>query len=292
MIRALASFIMRGRWYAVGIVLLAGIVPLLTGWIGIALIVEVTIALVTLRKGWRDGFFVLAFALLPAIVGFGFVEYSALAYFYVVELLLSFLLAGCLRSLVSWPWTFVAGIFASIASSILVVVLVPDAAEQLTSLHREKFGGPATPEDALENRWTKVSFSAFLAWQLLFESILHLIIARWMQAILYNPGGFKKEFLGMRMSGQVVVGCFIGFLFFALQKSEYQQWANVFAIALIFSGLSIGHCFIEKHRPGAATVVVFYLLLIIGFPLSVGVLMAIAVMDIHLNFRKRFNLMQ
>ena len=40
----------------------------------------------------------------------------------------------------------------------------------------------------------------------MFLAVLLLMTARWMQALLFNPGGFRTEFHGLRIERHVALG--------------------------------------------------------------------------------------
>jgi hypothetical protein len=89
--RALAEYVMRGRREATLVSTMAVVLPMFF-WLGAAVV-----GLVTLRKGVREGAFVMLWALLPAAVVAYFGEIMPVA-----ALLGITVVAGVLRLTVSW----------------------------------------------------------------------------------------------------------------------------------------------------------------------------------------------
>jgi hypothetical protein len=97
--RRLAEYTMSGRRQAVITAVLLGMIPVLN------LLSAAIVALVTLRKGWAEGFLVMLWALLPA--GLQWLAGDTAA---VIALLAVVPLASGLRLTQSWPKTVLAAV--------------------------------------------------------------------------------------------------------------------------------------------------------------------------------------
>ncbi|HVL02227.1 MAG TPA: hypothetical protein VM553_20555 [Dongiaceae bacterium] len=114
-----------------------------------------------------------------------------------------------------------------------------------------------------------------------------LILARWLQARLYNPGGFRAEFHSLRLTRPMTVALAMGMLI--------TQWFSaatvllpMLVLPLALAGLGLVHGLAARRRVQTVTpLVFFYLTLVLLAGPAFMVLMAAAVMDSFIDFRKR-----
>ena len=113
--QAIAEFAMRSRTHAIGISLVAGVLPLL-GWLSL-----VIVALVCLRQGLMAGSIVLLWTILP----FGIQTYIV-GDPTVLSLVGIFLLAGLLRLTLSWEMVLMMAVFYSAIAGLLFELVALD----------------------------------------------------------------------------------------------------------------------------------------------------------------------
>ena len=195
--RALAEYIMRGRMQATLVVVGSAAMPLLF-WLSAA-----AGSLVLLRRGASDAIGILAWAMLPAIAWWYFGEPRTL-----LVLVGALGLALLLRA--NWTWNrillssvalglvygFVLGAvfrepIAAMAGELqkLLPTMFDGAHQQLSVGERERLEALIAPV-----------LTGLLAALLQILSLLSLILGRYWQAVLYNPGGFGREFRALRLS--------------------------------------------------------------------------------------------
>lgn len=233
--RHVAAFLMQGRWQPVLLMVATTLVPLLAWLSGAAL------ALVTLRRGALEGGLTMAAASLalgvafaamggnPLISGLGLLEYWVPV----------FALALVLRATVSLPLTVLTS--AGMALVVLVgwhlVVTDPVAFWERTL-------GPLGQEpQAAEMVQTLLPMLAgFWVLGLWGLVICSLLLGRWWQALLYNPGGFRAEFHALRLDWRLAL---VGFAVTIIAAVSGPGLMN--DLALVVSGvftlqaLAVGH---------------------------------------------------
>jgi hypothetical protein len=279
-VRFLAEFIMRGRTQAAVVALIGNWVPL---------VAPGAVALVTLRAGASNGLLVLLWALLPAALMLGFSQVDPLAPVIMISgLVVTFLLASMLRAGAPWPQCLMAAVALGMLAAVLLRFLVPDLVQALADnlarlmeqLH-EQAGTDVEPPGP-----SVVMVTGLLANVIGFSSVLGLMLGRWWQALLYNPGGFAQEFQNLRLNTPQALICLAAGLYGLLQGPEYSWWAALFTLPLLFVGLAIIHRLVALKGLGVQWLVLFYIALVVLDPVS-QLLVALAFVDTWLNIRGR-----
>ena len=285
MFKALAEFVMRGRLQAIAVALVTSWFPILP---------QASFGLVALRKGWQEGLIVAAVATLPAGLGLLLGKTAAaLVYASIAVHVVNYVVCLVLRSTISWPQTLLVCVCFSALSSWLVVAMSGDIVTDFRAFMTDLLTGP-NANTALSDENTqklvdiwvgsRAKCSALIAYWICAASILGLVMARWWQAMLYNPGGFREEFHQVRLPVAMAGGCITAVLF-ALIKTEYWLWAGLLGLPLVTAGFGFMHWLIARFRLGTPAVILLYLLVPL---LKIGalLLMLLAVVDSALNLRK------
>lgn len=111
----------------------------------------------------------------------------------------------------------------------------------------------ATSEQALqqlEQAYQLITplLSAILASGFIASLIMTMLLARWWQSALFNPGGFRKEFYAMRLPGIFVFPTLAGLLALLLAPSAtsiaIRDYVIVMLVLYLFQGLSAIHGFL------------------------------------------------
>ncbi|MBQ62859.1 MAG: hypothetical protein CMQ19_12400 [Gammaproteobacteria bacterium] len=279
--RALAEFVMRGRSHAVGATLVSTSLPLLN-WLGTAIV-----SLVILRKGPLEGLMVLMWALIPLGIALYLVGDPSP----VIAMLGTALLACVLRVTASWEVTLAIAVLVSGAGSLVfelsatevlaaIVEWYLEYSRQLaTELHQT--GEPTFGE-------AKSAIMGFFAMGQAYAMLAFLVLARWWQSELYNPGGFGKEFRQLRMSPLLsAVLVFMMLICFAFD--EYLgRWIPLLTVPLIIPALAFIHWLIGSRKLSGNWVFGFYMLLAVMFQVVYPLLASLALMDSWFDLRTRF----
>lgn len=299
--RALAAYLMRGRLHAILAVAAFAMGSLLLP--PLSYLSSAGIGLVTLRKGSLQGLFI--------ILGAGFVigllafatlgnPAPGLAFAIVIGLPI-WLLGLILRSTASLALALISatamGALAIAAMHLFTVdtaaswreildVAVKPALEQSGAL------GDAQKIDLLLAELAQV-LTGLLAATMVISLIISLLIARWWQAMLYNPGGFRQEFHGLRLSRLLALPTLAVLAAALLGEGEFAQIATeMLAVLLVLysvQGLALAHRTVARRGAHLAWLIALYVLLLAALP-QVGLLLAAAgFAETWLNFRAPLN---
>jgi hypothetical protein len=282
-VKALAEFAMRGRLQAL-LVTVAGAASLLFCWVSAAVL-----ALVTLRKGPGAGGWLLLWAVLPAgVMAFAFGDSGPLA-------LLSgvMVLALVLRITVSLPLAVLAGVPVGVCTGLGLLAFGGEYLEQIAdylgdfiaTLERQLSEGGAPVPLA---RPEPLQIAGMLGAGTAMSSVLCLLLARYWQAALYNPGGFGEEFRALyyppAVSGALLVAA-VGL--FGLGP-QYRTWAMICALPLTFAGLALVHARAAWRGRGRGWLTGFYLAWLLLDPVKLLVVVA-ALIDSWKRFRQHWS---
>jgi uncharacterized protein YybS (DUF2232 family) len=139
--------------------------------------------------------------------------------------------------------------------------------------------------DQMANVMTGIMCAAFV-----FSAVLSLLLARWWQAQLYNPGGFRDEFhrlrLGRPLALAVLALMAASLLPLGGASALGRDMVMVVLMMYMLQGLAVIHAVVAKRGASNAWLVATYVLLAIALP-QVAMLLAIAgLMDTWLNLRR------
>lgn len=272
--RALARYAMTGRRQAIMAILVCGLIPLFN------MLAPALVGLVLLRHGPREALLVTAWALLP-IAGWAMAgDVSPLM------LLLGVLsLAAVLRRTASWQYTLLAAVLVGVLTE-LVLRLRPELlALQLQQLEALMAGGafPDQPEMTLEVL-REAMFRLFGLMSMIM-SICLLMLARWWQAVLYNPGGFQQEFHQLRLQPSIALLLMVLLLLASFGTTALAGWIFYLWVPLFFAGLALVHGLVGLKKLSRLWLVAFYVLLL--SPMLAQLLAVAAVIDSWYDFRSR-----
>lgn len=282
--RGLAEFIMRGRWQALAVAVL-GAGTLLFGWISAA-----AVALVTLRKGVEAGAWLVLWAMLPAAIA-AWMSGDAGS---VMLLAGTFALAVVLRTTVSLALTLVCSVLLGFICGAGLLLFNGDFLTQLVQVFGMVFEqlqqslGDGTTNGVVELAPpTEVQIAGILAGGNAATAIMSLLLARYWQAALYNPGGFRREFHALRLPTlwtAVLAG--VGAVLW-YQGAGYASWALMFVVPLSFCGFALAHAWVAASGGGTGRLTVMYALWLMLDPVK-GVLLAMVLVDAWVDFRSRW----
>ncbi|MFY0991335.1 hypothetical protein [Halomonas sp. C05BenzN] len=275
----IARWMMRGTPHAVGGAALASFIPWLF-WLGAAIA-----ALVTLRRGLAPAMPVIVAAAVPA--GWWWTQGDAIP---LASILLVTLMAVVLRSRMRWSEALIAGVLAGAAMIQLGVFLPPGGAGPMLEQLRQ---GSAEVDGLLRelaaqgfdtDQLAALLISGVTGLVVLLAAVACLALARGWQAGLYNPGGFREEFHGLRLATRElailvvlgVVGMVLG-----IPALGLLAW-----VPLLVTGIALVHGFIGLKGMNGLWLVAFYVLLITTWPMILIVLL-LAFIDTFADFRAR-----
>lgn len=277
--RVLAEFIMRGRMQAC----LVGVFGSLLPFVSVS-----TIGLVTLRKGAAEGFIVSLWVILPLLLSYMLSASSPfMAVVSGVALINMALVANAHR--VTADWNFSLGI-ATLSGVVLVCLAALLFQAEMNDFVNELEEMLATASEQSGQTMlvlTRNGFLAFVAWVVIFNTVIGLVLSRWWQALLYNPGGFQEEFQTLRLSPKLSLVCLSIFIAGLALGGNYQLWLRLASIPLLIGGLAIVHYVVQHKGFGRQVLVVMYVGLFLFGPVLMVLLGALGAADSVMNFRTR-----
>jgi hypothetical protein len=278
-VRVLAEFIMRGRTQAC----LVGVFGSLLPFVSVS-----TIGLVTLRKGAAEGFIVSLWVILPLLLSYMISASSPfMAVVSGVSLINMALVANAHR--VTADWSFSLGI-ATLSGVVLVclagLLFQADMNDFVNELE-EMLATAAEQSGQTMLALTRNGFLAFVAWVVIFNTVIGLVLSRWWQALLYNPGGFQEEFHMLRLSPKLSLVCLSIFIAGLALGGNYQLWLRLASIPLLIGGVAVVHYVVQHKGFGRQVLVVMYFGLFLFGPVLMVLLGAFGAADSVVNFRTR-----
>lgn len=281
--KGLAEFVMRGRLQAL-LVVVCGAGSLLFCWVSAA-----ALALITLRKGAGEGVSLLVWALLPAgTMLYAFGDSGPLAL-----LVGTLVLALVLRSTVSLPLAVLASVGVGLLTGLLVMALGGQYLDQIVTYFGEFLANfeqqlSQGGEAVVLPRPNAQQIAGMLGAGTAMLSVLCLLLARYWQAELYNPGGFGVEFRALYYPVTVSSVLVVFALGLSSMGLQYRTWAMIFFIPLTFAGLALVHTRAALRGQGTGWLGVFYAAWLILDPVKL-VVVFVAIADSWFNFRQRWN---
>jgi hypothetical protein len=232
-----------------------------------------------LTKGLREATFVFIWGALPLVV------WAMLGD--IVPLVLLFGITGLtwlLRETESWEFTFLAAIAIGLVIEIYLRLqpAVLDAVFQQLQPYFQQNNLQGMEIEEIRETMTTIIGSVYM-----FLSIVLTMLARWMQASLFNPGGFQSEIHQLRIKQKVAL-ILLGFMLLcSFGIFIPQAWVLYFMIPLVFSGVGLLHAVVAKRKMSSLVLVVFYVLLML--PVVIQVVVLLALIDSWYDFRARLD---
>ncbi|ARU90004.1 DUF2232 domain-containing protein [Pseudomonas sp. M30-35] len=282
--RALAEFIMRGRVQATLVVVGSAALPLLF-WLSAA-----AGCLVLLRRGLSDALGILAWALLPAIGWWYFGDPRTL-----LVLLGALGMGLLLRSSMSWNRVLLCSVALGLVYGLVLSVqsreFIDAVADELKQLMPQVLDGVyqqmSVEEQARLNNLIAPVFTGLLAALLQIVSLLSLMLGRYWQALLYNPGGFGREFRSLRLPPPLAMLLLVGMLLGPNFGPQMAMLTPLCSVPLAFAGISLIHGLVAQGRMSKFWTVGLYITLLLFTQLTYPLLVLIAIVDSLFDFRGR-----
>ena len=244
-----------------------------------------------LRRGLKDALGVLALGLLPALIWWLQMGDPRV----LLVLLGSSSLALVLRASESWVRTLLVSVALGLVYSVMlgaafrpqiealaqeIVKILPlalgDLYQQLSVDERARFASLIAPV-----------LTGLIAALLQVVSVLSLILGRYWQALLYNPGGFGREFRSIRIPAgpaMLLLACMVVGPNFGPQMALL---APICSVPLVFAGLALIHGLAAQKRLAKFWLVGLYVTLVLFMQLIYPLLVVLAIVDSLIDFRGR-----
>ena len=290
MLGRFAHFLLKRDKNAALVAFLCSILPVFFGSISIMIV-----ALGTLRKGEREGFFVLAWGVLPLLAR-AFVDRSYLFFAAaVIAFVLVWGMAAMLRHYSSWSvlleLSALLGVCAVLVTLVfresVVIWWVAYISDYMQLIVK---GGYLNADEVLPRSqvlWIAQVASGIEVLVLLLAAGLKLAVVRWWEGRVFPTVTFRKELLQTRFNLWALL------LFFLLLLAAFVLKAVVFVDALIplaglyiVSGLCMLHYWMQGYKYARSALFGFYIVLVI-VPYALVLALALGLIDSVFNLRVR-----
>lgn len=290
----MAGFIMAGRIQAAIFVVLSTLISLIIP--PLIIFSNAAIALITLRRGWQQGVIYALLASATLLVVSAFVKQGIGSGFLagLTTWLPMVVLASVLALTVSWSKTLQLVLLIATAGVLLFHLIHPDAEaywkpvlEQLKPLLAQSY---QFTDSQLDQNINMIAgwMTGTLAAALVMISVVSLIIARNWQALLYNPGGFGKEFREIFL-GKPLALAFMAIIAIAvLTKSVLATELIMVGVAVfMFQGLSLMHALVKKRGLNSGWLIGLYVMMFLLLVQMIVLLATLGIIDNFVNVRQK-----
>jgi len=282
--RAIAEFIMRGRVQATLVVVGSAALPLLF-WLSAA-----AGSLVLLRRGLSDALGILVWAMLPAIGWWYFGEPRTL-----LVLLGTLGLALLLRANLSWGRVLLCSVALGLVYGLILGAVFREPIEamalELQKLMPQMLDGVhqqlSVDERARLDSLIAPVLTGLIAALLQIVSLLCLMLGRYWQALLYNPGGFGREFHALRLPIPLALLLFVGMLLGPNMGAQMAMLTPLCSVPLMFAGIALLHGLVAQGGLAKFWLIGMYVTLLLFMQLTYPLLMVLAIVDSLFDFRGR-----
>lgn len=302
--RAIANFVMRGRVQAIGVVSAFALLSFLLMPISwpVSWISGACVGLVVLAKGPRDGVLVILGAtVVLSIVSTLLMGNPLMGFAYATVIWLPvWLLANNLRQNIGLSMVLLMGALLGVVMTVGIYVTLESPAdwwyehvtEQVIPMMEE--AGvvlPTGPEYEQSIKEATRLMTGMLATLVVFGVSVGLLVARWWQAMLYNPGGFAREFHSLRI-GSVAAGggALIAVLAYSGDGYFPELSANLLPVVIalfLFQGLAVVHNLVARTGGNKGWLIATYILLVFSMPYALKLVAGVGLVDNWLNIRNR-----
>ncbi len=298
----LARFIMRGRMQAMAVASSLALLSLLMP--PISIVSSATVALITLRRGAYEGLLVLLSASMAAailgVIVLGNYQF-ALGYALILWLpvwLLSIVLREGRHLSLAFEISSILGVIAVIG----FYVFVPEPTlywQRILDIMAQPMMQASSDMSSAQIEQTIAVVAKYMTGIIATGSVtgllLGLLLARWWQANLYNPGGFGIEYLSLRMPSRFTLSTVAIFVVAVVAGGIISEMAWNIGIILFmlyaFIGTAIAHVLISTTKAKRFLLPFFYMLIFV-IPHIVIPVAIIGISDTWLDLRKNKNPIQ
>ena len=286
----LATYIMRGRIQAMIVATSLALLSLMMP--PVSVLSSATVALVTLRLGAKEGLTILGCSsLATAILGFLVIGSFQFALMYVMVLWLPvWLIAIVLRESRSLFLTIEIAVWVGVIGVIGFYLYDADPATLWKSILTQMIPVEAPVVDLQQKMDMLVHYmTGIIAVGSVCGLLFGLFLGRWWQANLYNPGGFKQEFLFLQCKGRLSVGAFalVGIAVATSGVISEIVWNTTILLFVLFAvtGTAVLHTVFSKMKLERFIVPMLYITLFL-IPHAILLVALVGLSDPWLNLRK------
>jgi len=296
-VKALAGYIVSGRWQAALVTAASGLLALLL--LPLSCLGAASIALVTLYVGVLSGLQVMVLAAASVILLYLLAGVQTVVVIVMVLLLWlpCWLAAAILQQTRDLAAALKAATLYGVTLLLLVYATIQDPAAAwmdvlkvlLAMFEEAGFNLKGMSDEQLLQEFAALMTGVALSW-LVLGIIASLLLARWWQSVLVRPGAFRDEFSKLRL-GNLAGLLTLGMLLVARLTQDTisevtAQLAMIMLVPYLLTGLAVVHSLVKKTGRGYGWLAAVYLLLAF-VPQTTLLLAAGGLLDTWVDLRRR-----
>lgn len=295
--KALAGYIVSGRWQAALVTAASGLLALLL--LPLSCLGAASIALVTLYVGVLSGLQVMVLAAASVILLYTLAGVQTVVVIVMVLLLWlpCWLAAAILQQTRDLAAAVKAAALFGVSLLLLVYATIQDPAAAwldilkvlLTMFEDAGFRLEGMSNEQLLQEFAALMTGVALSW-LVLGIMASLLLARWWQSVLVRPGAFRDEFCNLRMgnlAGLLTLGMLLVARLTQDTTSEITaQLAMIMLVPYLLAGLAVVHSLVKQAGRGYGWLAAVYLLLAF-VPQTTLLLAAGGLLDTWVDLRRR-----
>lgn len=307
LLRRFTDFVLQSRVSAMATAFILAFLPLV-GSISILIAV-----LVTLRKGVFEGALVLVAATAPYLLSYFATSVDNETQLImtitvgvtILSNIVTWILALPLRKYSDWNITLELGMLLGILAVAIVHFINPNVqtwwgtqlsayfskSTSLLSQLNGTSGSEALPKDIRPQAiaYVKQYATGLIAASLLVNATMQLLLARWWQAIVFNPGGLRSELYRIRLSYVSAAAFILALVLSFFGNTAALDMMPVICVTFAAAGFSLFHSIMGPTKAGWVWLALMYLVTIWMLPISIVFIAVVALFDTLFNIRKRWN---
>ena len=278
--KALVEFILRGRLQALAVALIGSFFPLIS---------SAVIALASLCKGAKEGtllFLWLSLALVLAQRAGA--ENSLLTAVSISSLGIMVFTASVHRVLAAWQWTLLASVLVAVICAQGFGLFMGSSVTALVAKAQEMLNAVTSEEQTRSSvSLTESMVLGLIATIFAVGWVMSLMLARWWQAGIKNPGGFQKEFHSFAIDANIAVMLILVLIGGQFFSKNTQIWADLAALPLFIAGIALVHYMVKLFNQGKQWLAFLYAgIIILGKPVTL-ILVVLGLTDSLIDLRSK-----
>lgn len=261
----------------------------------VSIVSSASVALVTLRRGATEGLIVLACSTaIAAILGFFLLgNYQFVLLYGMVLWVPVWLISIILREGRYLSLAIEVAVLLGVLGVIGAYLYNAELATMWKSILSQMVP-PKAPVEDIQHTLDVLShyMTGIIAAASVFGLLFGLFLGRWWQALLYNPGGFKQEFLSLNTHPRLAIGSVLVLVVASASSGALSEVAWNIAILLFvlytFIGTAVLHTVFAAMKMGRFIVPMFYITMFL-IPHAMLPVAVVGLCDTWMNLRNKIS---